>query len=95
MLASMRLSFLQPAPDGARFTPDSWDSQIGKTVPFNVGERVSRCTLVAARVSDDGSAVELTIDTADLAPEQVHMIRPGRRRDGMSFSFEPIPAEPA
>jgi hypothetical protein len=88
-----RLKLVQPAAAGERFAPTAWDSQIGKRIPFSVGERRTRCTLVAAQVAEDGLSVELTIDVdepAAIADPGLYHVLPG----GMSIAFSPIPAEP-
>jgi hypothetical protein len=67
------MSYEQPAPAGSRFAPDAFEGQIGKEIPVNVPgsepttvglvaatPRTAR--LVAARVADDGTAVELQLE---------------------------------
>lgn len=59
----MKTKFTQPAPDGSTFTPDAFDSQIGKEIPVNIeGQQQRRGRVVAAEVSPDGQSVELTLD---------------------------------
>jgi len=86
------LTFLHRAEPGERFARTAWDNQIGKTVPFNIGERRIRyrCILIAAEVSEDGSSVQLTIETDDVTPafDPVSL----RELPGLSFDFTPIPA---
>ena len=83
---------LHRAKTGERFAPDAWDRQVGKTVPFNVGERVCRCKLLAAEVSADGGSVELTLETDEIRPDfDPTFYRPLR---GASIGFTPTPAEP-
>ena len=60
-----------------RFAPHSWDSQIGKTVPFKINERrVEDATLLSAEVAGDGSEVRLTVEVPDRS-EQAAIARAG------------------
>jgi hypothetical protein len=59
----MKMSYEQPAPDGATFAADAFDGQIGKEVPVNVpggGRKTGR--VLAAQVAEDGRSVELTLE---------------------------------
>ena len=60
----MRFQVRQPAGDGTRFAPTAWDGQVGKVVPFRVGDREDQVKLVAASVVEDGAAVLLTFETS-------------------------------
>ena len=56
----------QPAPVGGTFASDAFASQVGKSVPLNVGSsHTPTCTIVAVNVADDGSHVELTLEVPD------------------------------
>ncbi|GAA4688035.1 hypothetical protein GCM10023324_48430 [Streptomyces youssoufiensis] len=57
------MTFEQPAPADATFAADAFERQIGKDVPVKrEGQEPTTGRLVAAKVVDDGRAVELTID---------------------------------
>jgi hypothetical protein len=59
----MKMSYKQPAPDGATFASDAFDSQVGREIPVNVeGSEATTGRLIAARVADDGKSVELQLD---------------------------------
>ncbi|MFC9429261.1 hypothetical protein [Streptomyces sp. NPDC056987] len=59
----MKMSYEQPAPDGATFAADAFEGQIGKEVPVNIpGEEAKKGRIVAAQVAGDGRSVELTVD---------------------------------
>lgn len=61
-----RIQLRQPAPAGSGYAPNAFDSQIGKEVPFNIdGNRRGLCAIVAAEVTEDGSAALLTVDVPD------------------------------
>lgn len=61
-----RIVFRQQAADGTLYAPDAFESQIGKTLPFTVGDWTGPATLRAAEVVDVGRAVLLTVDTEDM-----------------------------
>jgi hypothetical protein len=69
---------MQTAQPGERFASDSFDGQIGRTVPLRVdgSPQEADATVIAAQVSDDGTSVDLTLDipAAVLPPPDV---RPG------------------
>lgn len=61
----MRITVREHAEQNTRFAPGCFSSQVGKTMPLNVeGIPAGRATLVTAKVSDDGSSVELTLEIA-------------------------------
>lgn len=63
---TQRVSINQSAPSGARFAPDVFDSQVGLTVPLRIeGSVDTEAVVVAAEVSEDGTAVTLTLDVPD------------------------------
>lgn len=63
------MSFRQRADADTIYAPDAFDSQIGKTVPVRVLNRPMSAIIVAATVSEDGTEVEMTIDTSEDIPE--------------------------
>jgi len=65
MVTMTRIAMDQPAPDGGVFAPNAFDSQVGKTVPLNVGGETTTCTITAAKVADDGLSVEVCLDVPD------------------------------
>ena len=89
---STRLTFVQRAEPGDVFSQTAWHSQIGKEIPFNVGERRGRCKLIAAQVAEDGRSAQLTVETDEI----LHELDPALywQLPGMSIGFSPIPAEP-
>lgn len=88
----MRIKIVQRAELGERYARSAWDSQVGKTVPFRIGERSASCRLLAAAVSDDGDSVELTIETDAIGPDFDAKFY--EQRQGMSIGFTAVPAEP-
>ncbi len=49
-----------------RFAAGAFDSQVGKSVPFKLGEtQVADATVVAAEVAEDGTEAVLTVDIPD------------------------------
>lgn len=64
---TQHLSIQQPAAPGERFAHDAFDSQVGRTVPLHIegSPDAAEATVVAAEVSDDGTAVKLTLDVPD------------------------------
>lgn len=62
-----RIKLRTPAPDGETFAPTAFDSQIGKRIPTagGMGE------LIAAQVTGDGRAADLTIELDAAASETV------------------------
>jgi hypothetical protein len=67
-----------------RFAPGSWDSQVGKTVPFKVGERSTEATVIAVRVADDGNSVAITVELPDAGVSATG--RAPRQPNAQSFS---------
>lgn len=62
----MRQTMLIAAGETGKFASGSWDSQIGKTVPFKVeGCHVADATVISAGVAEDGSSVTLTVEIPD------------------------------
>jgi hypothetical protein len=54
------------AESGTRFTPDFFDSQVGKEVPFKIGdEQHGTCELLGVTVSEDGSFATMTFQVPD------------------------------
>jgi hypothetical protein len=48
---------------GERFAPDAFDDQLGNEIPLTISSRqVGLTRLIAAKVHEDGSAVDLTIE---------------------------------
>lgn len=71
---TQRMRYTRPAPSGQIFAPDSFASQVGKTVPLTLeGSPLERdCRVVEAVVSESGTSVELTVDVdADIFPPEV------------------------
>jgi hypothetical protein len=64
---TQRLSTSQHAAPGERFAHNAFDSQVGSTVPLRIEGSVeaAEATVVAAAVSDDGTAVTFTLDVPD------------------------------
>lgn len=64
---TQHLSSSVPAAPGERFAHDAFDSQVGHTVPLRIegSSDAAEATVVAAEVSDDGTAVTLTLDVPD------------------------------
>lgn len=57
---------IQHAPEHHTFAPGSFDNQIGKTVPLTIeGRQLDNCKIMAAEISEDGSAVTLTLELPD------------------------------
>lgn len=55
------------AEPGARFAPDAFDSQIGKEVPFKIGDQEAGvCSLLGYSVAEDGSFATLTFEIPDV-----------------------------
>lgn len=56
-----------PAGPGERFAHGAFDSQVGRTVPLRIegSSDAAEATVLAAEVSDDGTAVTLTLDVPD------------------------------
>lgn len=62
----MRITVNQPAEPGTKYAPTAFDGQIGKTIPFSVpGQSAAECTVVAAKVADNGASAALTLDVPD------------------------------
>jgi hypothetical protein len=66
---SFTLTIVKDAGPNERFAPQSWDSQVGKTVPVLIGDRTVPGTLIGAKVIDDGLSVELTLEVDASLPE--------------------------
>jgi hypothetical protein len=64
----MIFAFTMPARDGEQFAPDAFDSNIGNTIRLGGPIGAVSGVVTAARVAEDGSSVELTIDAIE-APE--------------------------
>lgn len=64
---TQRLSISEPAAPGEQFAHNAFDSQVGRTVPLRIegAPDAAEATVVAAEVSDDGTAVTLTLDVPD------------------------------
>lgn len=62
-MRNVRFTFTIQAGTHERFAPNAFDSRIGQSVPFKEGEENFTATVVAAKVSTDGSQVELTVQT--------------------------------
>jgi hypothetical protein len=61
-----RLNTSQHAAPGERFAHNAFDSQVGRVVPLRIeGSEDAEATVVAAAVSDDGTAVTFTLDVPD------------------------------
>lgn len=73
----MKVSFVQRAGRGEVFSPGVFDSQVGKTIPFQVeGRDTTTACILKAAVSDDGRSVEITVevqDTAGITPSSVSL----------------------
>lgn len=51
---------------GERFAPDAFDDQLGKEIPLTFSSRQLGLTrLIAAKVNEDGSVVDLTIEVVE------------------------------
>ncbi len=61
----MKLTFRQTAAAGERFTPDAWAGNIGKSIEIAHTNGSTPATLVDAKVSDDGTSVELTLEVTE------------------------------
>jgi len=58
--------FVERAGEHTVFAPRSWDRQVGKVIPIRLPDGSSRRgELLAAKVSADGSEVELTVSVSD------------------------------
>lgn len=66
---SFTLTIVKDAGPNERFAPQSWDSQVDKTVPVLIGDRTVPGTLIGAKVIDDGLSVELTLEVDASLPE--------------------------
>jgi hypothetical protein len=66
---SRQVQFNQSADPGSRFAPDAFDSQIGKTVPMNIGGRPIEggCKILAVEVTDDGTSAKFIAEVPDEA----------------------------
>jgi hypothetical protein len=64
---TQQVSSSVPAGPGERFAHGAFDSQVGRTVPFRVegSSDAAEATVIAAEISDDGTAVTLTLDVPD------------------------------
>lgn len=60
-----QISFVQRAPQGHIFAPGCFNADIGKHVPFNVGDETVMATLVYADVLPSGEGVELALEIPD------------------------------
>lgn len=62
----MRQVIRVAAGEHERFMSGSWDSQVGKTVPFKLNDRhVADATVISAEVAEDGSGVSLAVEVPD------------------------------
>lgn len=62
----MKQTMFISAGEGERFARGSWDLQVGKTVPFKLGDRhAADATVISAEVAEDGSGVSLTVEVPD------------------------------
>jgi hypothetical protein len=58
-----KLTFWQRAAPGERFAPDAFEAQLGKEIKLLVeSQHAGVARLLAAKVSEDGTVVELTIE---------------------------------
>ena len=64
---TQRVSTSETAAHGELFAHDAFESQVGRTVPLRIegSPDAAEATVVAAEVSDDGTAVTLTLDVPD------------------------------
>ncbi len=72
----MRMTIVHREESGIRYTADAFARNIGKQIPVSTPSYQGMGTLVDAKVSDDGSSVEFTIDVDDRAMPgagRVHM----------------------
>jgi hypothetical protein len=61
----MQLVIHQPAKPGTVFAPDAFERQVGRTVPFKVGDEVvGEARIVSVVVSDDGTDAEITLEAS-------------------------------
>lgn len=62
-----RIGFTHPLPllDRSVYSQDAFDEQVGQLVPFHLGEDTMLATLVSARVTPDGTAVDMVLDVTD------------------------------
>lgn len=56
------ITFTYRAPEGAAFTLDAWDGNVGKPVLVHVDDATLDGTCRAAVVAPDGLSVDLTIE---------------------------------
>jgi hypothetical protein len=62
-VSTTKLTFRQRAEPGTRFAPDAFESQLGKEIPLLINSHQNGVAhLLAAKVSEDGTEVELTIE---------------------------------
>ncbi len=61
----MRITLRQQAEPGCVFAGDTLDANIGRTIPVNLGAHRAEGVIVAARVVDDGEAMEVTVEVAE------------------------------
>jgi hypothetical protein len=62
-VSTTKLTFWQRATPGERFAPDAFEAQLGKEIKLLVeSQHAGVARLLAAKVSEDGTAVELTIE---------------------------------
>lgn len=66
----MKVTFRMCADDGDRFAPGAFDGQIGKVIPILADGGASQALLIAAKVADDGTSAELTVDGDLRLPEE-------------------------
>jgi hypothetical protein len=64
----MRFTITHRAGEHERFALTAFDSQIGKDTPVKTPRGAVPGRIVAATVTDDGTAVELTIEVPDGSP---------------------------
>jgi hypothetical protein len=58
----VKVTFTMYPEEGARFAKTAFDKQIGKVIPVLAEIGVSQATLLEAKVADDGTHAELTVD---------------------------------
>lgn len=92
----MQVTFTHRAP-GSVFTPNAFDSSIGKEIDVHLPDRSAKGRLMAAEVAADGSAVSLTVEVPDgaiplHAREASLMAFPAVKapRTSVTYSIEPI-----
>lgn len=66
----MKVRFRMYPDEGGRFAPSAFDAQIGKVIPVLADVGVSQATLIAAKVADDGTYAEVTVDGDLRLPEE-------------------------